>query len=75
MKRFCKSSRGGNIDYNYTFDLPSQSQAIFFSWVELKSFRNEEGPAKLFSWVHHKSFHSLQCRVQVFSWVHHKSFH
>ena len=44
---------GANIDYNYTVEVPSKSRANIFSWVELKSFHNEESPAKVFSWVQH----------------------
>ena len=44
---------GGNIDYNYTVEVPSKSRANIFSWVELKSFHNEESPAKVFSWIQH----------------------
>ena len=66
---------GGNIDYNYTVEVPSKSRANIFSWVELKSFHNEESPAKVFSWVQHQSFNNQQSRVKVFSWVHHQSFH
>ena len=56
MKRLKKSSRGGgggNIDYNYTVELPSKRRANIFSWVDLKSFHTEENSAKVFSWVYH----------------------